>query len=630
MTHFRTRSRALGAGLLAVALALPAAAQVRPGGGGFGGSSNNPPASDDAFLYHVLRRTTFGPTTESLAEIRAMGADAWLWRQLHPQTIDDAVLDARLRSELPPMDLVADEGHPIATGSVQLAHLPMALSQVGPGPAVQNVTRGLSLLEGVDYTVDYQVGVPTERVITFLPARMGITWSNNDNVLVDYRSNEYQWGELSYEFLQRSMSSNKQLEAVMTQFWENHFDTSIEHGGNDDQWHEWALMEAQEDAAFRANAFGRFRDLLEISAKSAAMMWFLDNYQNTVRMSNENYARELLELHSLSVDCGYDQFDVEQVARIFSGWSASYFARVPPDPCGPGEVPPACDPNDYVEGGFLFDRGAHDLLPKPNPSDPDNVRPTVLGTTFPAGQGLAEGLRVLDIVSEHPCTAQFISRKLINLFVMDDPTEEYVDRIATEYLAADGDTREVLWAIFKSPEFRDPANFGGKIKQPLEQTLSTLRAVEGQVNTSPRGFYDGYEWHDMFWVVWSQGQQLFRFGIPTGYPEVGGGWISSNGLLERWQYADGLMFSTPRPGAEISTDPMAVLQRLRLTDADAILDHYSRLILGGKLSDERRQILRPLLVNPGSGRFEPADPGQTWRLRETISNMLGFPESIKQ
>jgi uncharacterized protein (DUF1800 family) len=242
---------------------------------------------------------------------------------------------------------------------------------------------------------------------------------------------------------------------------------------------------------------------------------------------------------------------------------------------------------------------------------------------------MQEGLRVLDIVSRHPCTAEFMSRKLINLFVTDAPTEEYVDRIATEFLASDGDIREVLWAIFESPEFRDPAHFGGKVKQPVEQTLSALRAVEGQLNTNAAG-YQGYEWPNLFWAVWSQGQQLFRFGIPTGYPEVGGPWISSNGLLERWKFSDNLMHSTPRAGAQVSTDPMAVLLRLRITDADAVLDHYSRLLTGGKLDDDRRQILLPLLVHPTTGRFEPGDPGQTWRLRETISNMLGFPESNKQ
>lgn len=539
-----TRS-ALRIALVLACVPVVGVAQVRPGNGGGFGQRSTP--ADDALYFHVLQRTSFGPTSESMARIRAMGVDAYLWEQLHPQTIDDGAVEARLAAEL---------------------------------PAVTDI--------------------------------------------------DYQWAELSYAYLVRAATSQRQLEAVMTQFWENHFDTAIEHGNNDDQWHAWSDMERQEDDAFRAGAFGRFRDLLEASAKSQAMMWFLDNYQNTVRSNNENYARELLELHSLGVDCGYDQFDVEQVTRIFTGWSGSYFSRIPPDPCAVGEVPPACDPNHYTEpNGFFFNNSAHDNLPKPNPSNPANVRDTVLGTTFPAGGGLQEGLRVLDIVSRHPCTARFISRKLILQFVMDDPSEEYVDRIAARFLETDGDVTEVLWAIFKSPEFRDPAHFGGKVKMPMEQSLSALRAVEAELRPNGLG-WQGYEWPSMWYYIYLQGQPLFRFPIPTGQPEVASAWVNSNGFLNRWKYADQLMFLTPGNGYQIESDPLPVAQRLRLTTADAVIDHYSRLLLGITLDAQRRQILTDLLVNPGSGLYDPADAGQTWRLREMISNMLGFPEFNKQ
>jgi large repetitive protein len=539
----RNLARAASAALLATCVALPALAQVRPGSGGFGTRST---PADDALDFHVLQRTSFGPTPESLARIRAMGVDAYLWEQLHPEAIDDSAVEAKLAAELPP-------------------------------------TTAL----------------------------------------------DYQWAEVAYAYLVRAAHSQRQLQAVTTQFWENHFDTAIEHGNNDDQWHAWALMEQAEDDELRAGAFGRFRDLLETSAKSQAMMWFLDNYQNTVRSNNENYARELMELHTLGVDCGYDQFDVEQVTRIFTGWSGAYFARVPPNPCDVGEVPPACDPNHYTEAdGFFFNNAAHDNLPKPNPSNPANPRADVLGTTFPAGGAMAEGLRVLDILSRHPCTAQFLSRKLIEHFVMDAPSEEYVDRIAAVFLESDGDVTRVLWAIFQSPEFRDPRYFGGKVKTPMEQCLSAYRAVGGQMRPAARG-WQGYEWPRMWRSVSDQGMNLFGMTIPTGYPEVAGPWVSANSFLNRWKYADELLHRTPGSD-QVETDPFAGAQALGLDEADAVLDHYAKILLGTTLDDSRRAMLRSLLVNSGSGLYDPADGGQTWRLRETLSNMLGFPEFNKQ
>ena len=201
---------ALVLGTLSLAFAPSASAQVRPGTGGFGARST---PTDDALHFHVLARTSFGATPESLARIRAMGVDAYLWEQLNPEGIDDSAVEARLASELP------------APSDVQ-----------------------------------------------------------------------YQWAEMKYAFLVRSAHSQRQLQAVMTQFWENHFDTVVEYGNTEPQWHAWSGMEGTEDEALRAGAFSPYRSLLETSAKSQAMMWFLDNYQNTVRSNNENYARELLEL----------------------------------------------------------------------------------------------------------------------------------------------------------------------------------------------------------------------------------------------------------------------------------------------------------------------------------------------
>ena len=153
---------------------------------------------------------------------------------------------------------------------------------------------------------------------------------------------------------------------------------------------------------------------------------------------------------------------------------------------------------------------------------------------------------------------------------------------------------------------------------------AAVRAAAGQLG------WQGYEWPSMWYYIYLQGQPLFRFPIPTGQPEVASAWVNSNGFRNRWKYADQLMFLTPGNGYQIESDPLPVAQRLRLTTADAVIDHYSRLLLGITLDAQRRQILTDLLVNPGSGLYDPADAGQTWRLREMISNMLGFPEFNKQ
>ncbi|WP_310570745.1 DUF1800 family protein, partial [Gemmatimonas sp.] len=174
-----------------------------------------------------------------------------------------------------------------------------------------------------------------------------------------------------------------------------------------------------------------------------------------------------------------------------------------------------------------------------------------------------------DIVSRHPCTARFVSTKLIHAFVTDKPSEQYVDRISNVFLDTDGDIQQVLWAMFQSPEFRDPANFGGKVKTPLEQSVSAIRAVGGNLRPRPWG---GYEWPWLWYYVYDQGQYLFRFPIPTGYPELGDPWISANGFLNRWKYADDLMMLYPTDTTyQIYTDPMAEVRRLGLTTADGVL-----------------------------------------------------------
>lgn len=552
-----------------------AAAQVRPGGGGFG-STTRPPAQDDAFLIHVLNRTTFGPTAESLAEIREMGADAWLWRQLHPEQIDDSAFAARLAADVPdPLD-------------------------------------------------------PT-----------------------------YQWKHFYHETILRARYTERQLQEVMTQFWDNHFDTVVPRGNNDVERHAWTDMERWERSLFRDDAIGSFRDLVEYSAKSQAMMYFLDNYRNNVASGNENYARELLELHTVGVDCGYNQTDVQEVAKVWTGWTGIYLVRDPGDPSLVRE-----DLDGDGNDDFVFNPRAHDYFVKwPDYREPvageldcadgldddgnglvDCADPECSlsstcytpGLLFPPGgyddvfpggaDGLDGGLFMLDLLTEHPCTARFISWKLLQVFVADDPPQDLVDRIAEVFMDTRGDIRQVLWAIFQSPEFRDPAYFGGKVRTPLEYTLAALRTTGATVQLQPTprdsDYLETYNW------VRNQGMPLYDQPIPTGWEEEAFEWISANGFLQRWKYADRLMqwSNDQRP---TYVDPMSQALAADLTTADEVIDHFTRQLIGRTVEGPRRDTLRELLLQ-GLPDFDPANGSQDTRLREMIANILGSPEFNKQ
>jgi uncharacterized protein (DUF1800 family) len=535
---YRSRSaRRLALGIVSLALAtLPAVAGVRPGGGGFGGGTKPPAAVDEALMFHVLSRVTYGADEASLAEIRALGVDEFLHRQLEPALIDDSALETRLSREMPP---------------------------------------------------------PSDPL--------------------------YQFKHFRYGYLVRAAESKRQLQEIMTQFWENHFDTVVPFGNTDEEIHMWTTMEEREDNGFRLNALGRFRDLLEISAKSRAMMYFLDNYTNNVARGNENYARELLELHTLSVDCGYDQTDVQEVARIWTGWTGADLPGSPrPGDTDPRIVREDTDGDTIVD--FIFNGRAHDFTSK-----------FTLGTSFPAGQGIAEGERVLDILSRHPCTARFIATKLIELFATDAPTDAFVDRIANTFLESDGNIRRVLEEIFWASEFRDPASFGGKVRTPLEQTMSAIRGTEATIQL---GTDTGrpYDYQETYFRIYVMGQQLFDYAIPTGYPERAQKWISANGFLQRWKFADALMFYRPAPDRQTYTDPFAIVTRLRLTDADEVIDHFTRMLTGVSAESTRRTQLRAVLVDPVSGLFvpDPSNGAQDNRLREMVSQVLGFPELNQQ
>ena len=288
--------------------------------------------------------------------------------------------------------------------------------------------------------------------------------------------------EIEQATVLRVLYSRWQLQEVLVDFWSNHFNVFIGKG-------QCRFFKTTDDRdAIRPHVLGRFRDLLGASAKSPAMLFFLDNHLNRQQAPNENYARELMELHTLSVDGGYTEADVEAVARCFTGWTIR-------------------------KGEFFFARRQHDTSEK-----------QVLGTAIPARRGIEDGEQVLDLLASHPATAHFIATKLCRRFVADVPPANLVTRIAEVFHASDGDLRQVVRAILTSPEFAAAQN--QKFRRPAEFAIAAARAVGAET--------DGKMLAQQIRLL---GQPFFGEAAPTGYPDVTSAWLNTSAMLGRWNYA---------------------------------------------------------------------------------------------
>ena len=304
--------------------------------------------------------------------------------------------------------------------------------------------------------------------------------------------------------LTRAIYSKRQLLERMVEFWADHFNISGEAYTEE--------MIVYQREAIRANALGNFRDMLVATAKSPAMLTYLDNYLNVAGAPNENYAREVMELHTLGVDGGYTEQDVKEVARAFTGWTVHNGTRT----------------------GFYFNPAHHDDGPK-----------QVLGHTLPSGRGLADGLHVLTILAEHPATARYLCTKLCIRFVSDVPPASLIDRLTAVWQQSDGAIKTVLRTLFLSDEFQN--SVGQKYKRPLDFFIGALRATGTQMN----------DWWVLERLLQQLGQPPYGWHPPNGYPDGAGAWLNSGGLLARWNiaqqlshgayedfYGDGYTFST--------------------------------------------------------------------------------------
>jgi uncharacterized protein (DUF1800 family) len=490
-----TAAMALLPGLIAAAAAAQmtaTAGQVQASGEG-----QVPAQATDPEL-HLLRRTTFGVRPADLAELKSLGIEVWLDRQLNPSRIDDGQLDDRL------------DRFPAARKSIS-----ELVADYSPPPQPRDSASRATM-------------TPAQR-------RMRAE-SSPARILADMTGAK----------LTRAAWSERQLEEVMTDFWFNHF--NVYFGKGLDRY----LVSDYERTAIRPHVFGRFEDMLLATAKHPAMLFYLDNWtsfapdsmsgardlgasrQRRQRGMNENYARELLELHTLGVDGGYTQDDVVAVARAFTGWTF-----VPPanrqNARPMGRRPGAGEP-----GTFSFRLEQHDTEKK-----------IVLGRELPAGRGMEDGTDVIRMVASHPSTARHIATKLIERFVSDSPDPAFVDELAAVFTKTDGDLREVTRALFVSPRFYDASNVGTKVKTPFELVASALRVTYADIALSPR----------LMTTLRELGQLPYDETSPTGYPSASEEWVNSGAMLNRMNFALELTsgrFPGVRPdGQRLARDPDA-------------------------------------------------------------------------
>ncbi len=395
------------------------------------------------------------------------------------------------------------------------------------------------------------------------------------SILAFYETDEERFWYHPYQLkkatILRALSSKRQLYEVMVEFWSNHFNVYHEN-----DWTRW-FKTLDDRKVARKHALGRFRDLLKASARSPAMLFYLDNFLNPVDGFNENYARELMELHTLGVDGGYTQADVVAVARCFTGWTIDWNYESP------------------TFGHFRFEPEAHDYGAK-----------TVLGHAIPAGQpGTTDGLQVLDLLASHPSTARTIAFKLCRRFVADTPPASLVNAAAATFLATDGDIRAILRTIFASPEFMAAAD--QKFKRPFEWLLSALRALGA---TATDAGLDAILW----WLLEPLGQMPFDWAPPNGYPDVGGAWMNTNGLMNRWNVSSYVAFGWVDG---VTFDLADIIAAIPVRTPGAMVDALAQRFLQRPLDAADRQVF---VAYAGEGR--PAD--QTVTLTYLLNRAPGL------
>jgi uncharacterized protein (DUF1800 family) len=606
-------------------------------------------SNDRESALHLLNRLTFGPRPGDLSRVLAIGIDKWIDQQLHPESIDDHALGARLSrfrtlrmnshelAENFPSQAairqIADGQKPLprdpekrAIYETQLEkyrekHEPTASDSYQNIAAIQASGRSSSdqssdtLALPPDQRIDALLEMSPKTRLEFMsglkgPAKdaflEGLSPEQQETVVAIENPQQVVTAELMQAKLLRAVYSDRQLQEVMTDFWMNHFNVFIAKGAD-----RYDLTSYERDV-IRPRVMGKFEDLLLATAASPAMLFYLDNWlsvgpdsdftkgihrgygQRRIRRFppprphpqqkrrsglNENYGRELMELHTLGVNGGYTQKDVTEVAKVFTGWTL--------------EQP-------LKGGGFKFDDRLHEPGTK-----------IVLGHKIKE-HGEKEGYEVVHILAHHPSTAKFICNKLAMRFVSDNPPPALVDRMAKTFLKKNGEIREVLKTMLQSPEFWAPETYRAKVKTPLEFTVSALRATGADVSDATV----------LTRQLAAMGMPLYGSQPPTGYSMKAESWISSAALLGRMNFAirlssgkiRGVRVEWLEPQGEQAADPQQALTSLENS------------LLEGEVSKQTHETISARLDDPTITRRKLDDSARPPDVAVIEGLLLGSPE----
>jgi uncharacterized protein (DUF1800 family) len=563
--------------------------------------------SADQAILHALNRLGYGPRPGDMERVRQMGLEKWVEQQLHPELIDDHSLDERL------------EQYPtLHTTSKKLLD-----DYPPPGQAVKK--EGLTKDE-------YKGKIDQKRqdALTQMFPTGNDNFDRANEQLAKIQGPNRIVAELSMAKVDRAVFSQRQLEAVMEDFWLNHFNVFANKGAE-----KWFVTAYVRDT-IRPRTMGKFQDLLVATAKSPAMLFYLDNwlsadpaafermqaemqarkrrYQGVFaggappapgtfpaptpraapsanrgaaqpkkkqeRGLNENYGREVMELHTVGVDAGYTQKDVISMAEILTGWTVHE---------------PQKDPE------FFFDERIH-----------AQGKEVVMGRSFNYG-GEKDGEEALRFLANHPKTARMISTELARHFVSDNPPASLIDRMAKNYESTRGDIRSVLHTMIYSPEFWSKDAYRAKVKTPFELVASTARALDAEVPVSlPLTGWIG-----------RMGEPLFLCQPPTGYSDAAQTWVNTGALLNRLNFA--LTLAGDRM-AGTSVDLKTLLGEDATTDPNVALEQSIHIFLGGEIADSTRTTLEARLTDPQILQAKLDDPVKKVNEGLIAGLVLGTPE----
>jgi uncharacterized protein (DUF1800 family) len=600
--------------------------------------------STDEAILHALNRLGYGPRPGDVERVRQMGLAKWIERQLTPNSIDDRALTARLEN-YPTLAMSTSrllEEYPQPKQAEKQAAKQAPTEQRRQDPAATTIARDMqqsrrpatseeaargsaaapaapSVASDSNATASMKQDPSVSNAATPGAGKRDVLGGPDPNAVPraiadDSKRPQRVIEELGMAKVTRAIYSERQLQQVMDDFWFNHF--NVFAGKGEDKWY----LTSYERDVIQPHAFGKFKDLLTATAKSPAMLFYLDNFlsadpraadrqaaeramrqqmrrggfgrpwpprpqaqgqaKKNVRGLNENYGRELMELHTLGVDGGYTQKDVTEVARCFTGWTID-------------------KPRQNPE--FKFDERLHDPDPK-----------FVLGKKIHAG-GMKDGEEVIDLLVHDASTARFISTKLARRFVSDNPPEELIERMAKTFRSSDGDIRDVLKTMIYSPEFWSREAYRAKIKSPFELVVSAVRALGTDVDTP------------MPLVQWTGriGEPLYQCQPPTGYSDKADAWVNTGALLSRLNFSLTLAGNKVR-GAR--TDVTSLLGLESASDPKTALDRAVGVFLGGQVAATTVETLQKQLDSPQVLQAKLDDPVKQVDLGVVAGLVLGAPE----